>query len=103
MRRADDVRDSIRDSHFGHLYRRFEGVRTVVQARKNVAVDVNHVLLARYSNRPQRTISKIGAGFIFATRTGLPISQSRPLVPRPHVELSRFVGWASRSCECDDV
>ena len=57
MRRPDDVRDSIGDGHFGHLNRRFEGVRAIVQTREDVAVDIDHHdLKSRYSNRVRRTI-----------------------------------------------
>jgi hypothetical protein len=45
MWRADDVRDSVGDGHFGHLDRGFEGVRAVVQAWKDVAMDVDHAFL----------------------------------------------------------
>ncbi len=51
MRSADDVRDSVGNGHFSHLNRRFESVRAVVQAGEKMAVNINHVLLARYSNR----------------------------------------------------
>jgi hypothetical protein len=45
---ADNMCDSVGDGHFGHLNRRFKTIRSVVQARKNVAMNVNHVSKARY-------------------------------------------------------
>jgi hypothetical protein len=47
MRSADDVRDSVGNGHFSHLNRRFESVRAVVEAREKMAVNINHVLLAK--------------------------------------------------------
>ena len=43
VRRANDVRDSVGDGHFRHLDGRFERVRAVVQAGKDVAMNVDHV------------------------------------------------------------
>ncbi len=43
VRRSDDVRDSIGDGHFRHLNGGFERVRAIVQAGKNVAMNVDHV------------------------------------------------------------
>jgi hypothetical protein len=40
--RADHVRNSVSDGHFGHFYGSLEGVGTVVEAREDVAVDVDH-------------------------------------------------------------
>ena len=42
VRRPDDMRDSVRDGHFRHLNRRFQRVRAVVQAVKNVTMNVDH-------------------------------------------------------------
>ena len=47
MRSANDVRDSIGDGHFSHLNRRFESIRAVVEAGEKMAVNINHVLLAK--------------------------------------------------------
>ena len=42
VRRANNVRDSVGDGHFRHLNRCFHCIRAVVQARKYVAMNVNH-------------------------------------------------------------
>ena len=42
-RRPDDVRDAVRNSRFRHLNGGFEGVRAIVQARKDVTMNVDHV------------------------------------------------------------
>jgi hypothetical protein len=44
VRRADDVGDAVGDSHFGHRAGDIEGIGTVVEARKYVAMHVDHVL-----------------------------------------------------------
>ena len=43
VRRSDHVRDAVRDGHFRHLNGCFQRVRAVVQAGKNVAMNVDHI------------------------------------------------------------
>jgi hypothetical protein len=40
---ADDVGDAVGDSHFRHVAGDIEGVGAIVEARKYVAMNVNHV------------------------------------------------------------
>src|SRR5664280_673913 len=43
MGRRHDVRDAVEDGHTTHLRGQLPGLRTIVNAGKDVAVDVNHV------------------------------------------------------------
>ena len=39
---GDDVGDAVLDGHFGHGAGDFEGFRPVIQARKDVAMNIDH-------------------------------------------------------------
>ena len=43
MRRANDVRNSVRDRHFRHLHGHFNRIGTVIKPGKYVAMNINHV------------------------------------------------------------
>jgi hypothetical protein len=42
MRSGDDVSDAVGDGHFGHLHRFFERGCAIIEARKDVTVNVHH-------------------------------------------------------------
>jgi threonylcarbamoyladenosine tRNA methylthiotransferase MtaB len=46
---SHNVRDSVRDGHFGHLNRFFKILRAIIEPRKNVAMNVYHV--SKYDTR----------------------------------------------------
>jgi hypothetical protein len=80
VRSADDVGDAVGDSHFGHSAGDIEGIGTVVEARKYVAMHVDHVL----RRIAQRRVENNGRGGgekqnkRSSNRIGPPIAMSTP-------------------------